>query len=338
MLSSGAVIQSGHNIKTLCNFVLQQNHTMNVTDEYEQESPSVFSKAWNDTDVVLVVEDEEFHVHRSILSLQSVMFKTMFNGLFKDATKERIELKDDKAEAMLLFLKLLYPPNILDHFNADGDTNEVNIDDENIFDILELADKYQAVSIIRQCMAEIKHLKPETTMRLFPYAVRYDLPLGKIYDVISRRISTNKLENFAPQLNQLHGVESFYDQCLLKKCRFLENLATQAYTTILCLVKEVVSRNKTVESVYCTTGSFLQSLSAADFERTTICKCCYKAYKDTILGKYVFSSASRVISMGPRIRGVHEGFDSVNFQDTTITSLKLMSLLNSLYHITLKSK
>ena len=62
---------------------------------------NIFSQPWNDSDVVLVVEDKEFHVHRSILTLQSEVFKVMFKGNFEDATKDRIELKGDKYEAML---------------------------------------------------------------------------------------------------------------------------------------------------------------------------------------------------------------------------------------------
>ena len=84
----------------------------------ENEKANVFSKPWGNSDVVLVVEDKEFHVHRCILSLQSPVFSTMFNGSFKDSTQEKIELKDDEHEAMLLFLQLLYPANMLDDSNG----------------------------------------------------------------------------------------------------------------------------------------------------------------------------------------------------------------------------
>ena len=95
--------------------------------------------------MVLVVEDNEFHVHRYILSLQSPVFKAMFNGNFKDSQQDKVELKDDEYEAMLLFLQLLYPSNMLDEGN-------VSINDENIFLILEVADKYGAINVIKQCM------------------------------------------------------------------------------------------------------------------------------------------------------------------------------------------
>jgi hypothetical protein len=184
------------------------------SDESEnREEDNIFSQPWNKSDVVLVVGERTFHVHRAILSLQSPVFTTMFNGNFKDATQEKIELKDENCEAMLQFLKLLYPNNML-----DGDKGEVGIKDENIFKILKIADKYAAVNIIKQCMKETKSLKPENTLRLLPYAVGHQLPLDGLYGIIARRVSIGQLEKYAPEL----GNDSIYQQCLVTKCRYLE--------------------------------------------------------------------------------------------------------------------
>ncbi len=110
---------------------LKLSSNEDVKDETEEsdEDNNIFSKPWEDSDVVLVVEDNEFHVHRYILSLQSPVFKAMFNGDFKDSQQDKVELNDDKYEAMLLFLQLLYPSNMLDEGNA-------SINDENICSFL----------------------------------------------------------------------------------------------------------------------------------------------------------------------------------------------------------
>ncbi|XP_028396754.1 kelch-like protein 3 [Dendronephthya gigantea] len=190
-----------------------------------------FSKPWRRSDAVLVVESKELHVHRYILSLQSPVFEAMFNGNFKDATQERIELKDDDYFAMNEFLKLLYPTIML------GD-EIVEIDDDNIFDILEIADKYTAIDVIKRCMNEAGNLEPENTLRLLPYAARHELPLEKILDVIARRIPTETLENFAPEIRD----NSVYIKTLQRKCRFQENVINDKNTMLLYLLKKYVDR------------------------------------------------------------------------------------------------
>ena len=67
-----------------------------------------FSEPWEDSDLILVVENEKFHVHRQILSIHSSVFKAMLNSQFKEATAKEIPLPGKKADEMLEFLKQLY--------------------------------------------------------------------------------------------------------------------------------------------------------------------------------------------------------------------------------------
>lgn len=78
----------------------------NVDAEVEDINP--FSEPWGDSDLVLVVEDKRFHVHRPILSLHSPVFKAMLNTEFKEATADEIPLPGKKANEILSFLKQLY--------------------------------------------------------------------------------------------------------------------------------------------------------------------------------------------------------------------------------------
>ena len=82
-----------------------------VTVEAEQEKQKIqhcFSEPWEDSDVILVVEDEKFHVHRVILSMNSPVFKAMFKSQFKEATSNEVSLPGKKAYEMLVFLKKIY--------------------------------------------------------------------------------------------------------------------------------------------------------------------------------------------------------------------------------------
>ena len=74
----------------------------------EQIEGHPFSEPWEDSDLVLTVEDDTFHVHRQILSLHSPVFKAMLNSQFKEATATEIPLPGKKPNEVLDFLKALY--------------------------------------------------------------------------------------------------------------------------------------------------------------------------------------------------------------------------------------
>ena len=63
-----------------------------------------FSEPWEDSDLILEVEDEKFHVHRVILSINSSVFKAMF----KSDSRKSIPLPEKKASEVLDFIKQLY--------------------------------------------------------------------------------------------------------------------------------------------------------------------------------------------------------------------------------------
>ena len=73
-----------------------------------QELSHRFSEPWEDSDMILVVEDEKFHVHRLILSINSPVFKAMFKSEFREATGNEVLLPEKKANEVLDFLKQLY--------------------------------------------------------------------------------------------------------------------------------------------------------------------------------------------------------------------------------------
>ena len=248
---------------------------------------NVFSQPWNGSDVVLVVQENEFHVHRYILSLQSPVFKAMFEGNFKDAQQDKNELKGDKYEAMLLFLQLLYPQNML----VEGG---VSINDENILQILEVADKYAAINVIKQCMKETERIRPEISMRLLPYAARHELPLENFFSVIARHISTDKVETVSPEL----GDQSIYINTLLTKCRFQESVVQQAGATILYLLQKLVAaeqiaKNRNIQSLLTQSVECVphKPLEVKNFKKARECENCLEAYRKHFIDEYVYQTS-----------------------------------------------
>ncbi|KAK2570678.1 hypothetical protein P5673_004365 [Acropora cervicornis] len=85
-----------------------------ISEQQEKESvegvaKNPFSEPWEDSDLIFVVEEEKFHVHRQIMSIHSPVFKAMFTSVgFKEATATEIPLPGKKADEFLPFLKLLY--------------------------------------------------------------------------------------------------------------------------------------------------------------------------------------------------------------------------------------
>ncbi|XP_044178614.1 uncharacterized protein LOC114952312 [Acropora millepora] len=67
-----------------------------ISEKQEKESvegvaKTPFSEPWEDSDLIFVVEEEKFHVHRQIMSIHSPVFKAMFTSVgFKEATATEI--------------------------------------------------------------------------------------------------------------------------------------------------------------------------------------------------------------------------------------------------------
>lgn len=69
---------------------------------------NIFSSQWEDSDVVFVVEETKFHVHRVLLSLMSPVFKAMFNSSFREKGQTEIPLPGKEANVFLSFLLIVY--------------------------------------------------------------------------------------------------------------------------------------------------------------------------------------------------------------------------------------
>ena len=100
-----------------------------------------FSKPLNNSDQILVVEGQEFHIHRTVLGLWSPVFNTMFNSDFKEAAQDKIELPYKKADIFRSFLLLLYSP---DDMNLPENTWMTEENYQELLLILKYIREYQA--------------------------------------------------------------------------------------------------------------------------------------------------------------------------------------------------
>jgi hypothetical protein len=198
---------------------------------------NVFASPLNGSDMVLVVEDRELHVHKWILTTQSPVFKAMLEGHFQEASQDKITLKEKEYKSMVQFLKLLYPSSMF------GGTMSP-LDDERRLSILALAEEYQCVNLIEQCIDEAK-ITPENVLQILPYAVNYHpTALPKLYDVINWSAPTSKLEEVLPKLESKVKEISRSHTMLLTKCRFLESGIVEMQDAMISVICDLLKQKK----------------------------------------------------------------------------------------------
>ena len=106
--------------------------------------PPDFSEPWKFSDVVLVVEKQKFHVHRSTLSMWSPVFETiMFTSEFKERNMNEIPLPGKKASEIKELLLIIYP--------TLSQTGWKAVTNENCYFLVELAEEYQMDAIKQMC-------------------------------------------------------------------------------------------------------------------------------------------------------------------------------------------
>ena len=91
-------------------------------------------------DVHLKASKEVFSAHRIVLAASSDYFHAMFAHGMKESNQEVIELKDESISAAALKI-------VLDSIYG----GDLQVNDENIFEVLVAADHLQVTSVVQQC-------------------------------------------------------------------------------------------------------------------------------------------------------------------------------------------
>lgn len=129
--------------------------------------PHYFSKPWKLSDVILLVEEEKFHVHRAVLALSSPVFEKVFSSEFQEKGKNEVTLPDKKASEVEELLLMLYPS-----------VAEKQITEENCYFLVNLAHEYQIGAIVRRCedfMVELVKTRPKDCVIAMIFAQKYEL-------------------------------------------------------------------------------------------------------------------------------------------------------------------
>ena len=129
-----------------------------ATSSESSAVPPDFSEPWKCSDVVLVVEDQKFHVHRYTLAMWSPVFEKMFTSEFKEKKSCEIPLPGKKASEIRELLLIIY-------FNISGKAWKT-VTDQNCYFLVKLADEYQMEEIFKRCEGVLVNLassKPDNT-------------------------------------------------------------------------------------------------------------------------------------------------------------------------------
>ena len=91
-------------------------------------------------DVRLKVGEDVFPAHRIVLAANSDYFHAMFTHGMNETNQEVIELKDENVSAAALKI-------VMDSIYS----GDVQVNDENVFEVLLAADHLQVTSVVQQC-------------------------------------------------------------------------------------------------------------------------------------------------------------------------------------------
>ena len=127
-----------------------------------------FSQPWKLSDLVLVVEEERFHVHRAMLAFWSPVFEKMFTSEFQEKAANEVPLPDKKASEIKEMLLHIYPS-----------VGERAITEENCYFLFKLAHEYQMEAIVTKCedfmVNKVKVKAKESVLADLVFAQTYEL-------------------------------------------------------------------------------------------------------------------------------------------------------------------
>lgn len=92
------------------------------------------------SDVILQVEDKQFHAHKAVLACRSKVFGAMFKHELKESQTNTVEIKDMEPATMISLLQYIYTGNI-DDFSV-----------EKAQALFSAADKYCLEELAKHCV------------------------------------------------------------------------------------------------------------------------------------------------------------------------------------------
>ncbi|XP_074614406.1 kelch-like protein 26 [Acropora palmata] len=159
-------------------------------------------------DVRLKVGEDEFAAHRIVLAANSDYFHAMFSHGMKESNQEVIELKDENISvaAMKIVMDSIY-------------SGEINVNDENVFEVLTAADHLQVTSVVEQCC---KYLETELV------ELGFDIQFYCRVIMVADRLGLKDLK----ETTQRKMASMYKDIC--EKEEFLTDMNADILSALLC--------------------------------------------------------------------------------------------------------
>ena len=240
-------------------------------DKPGNASPTDFSEPWKLSDLVLVVEEQRFHVHRGTLAFWSPVFERMFTSDFKEKNSDEISLPGKKASEIKELLQIMYPS-----------LEEKVITSDNCYFLLDLAREYQTASITRKCedflVSAVKTRKEKDVLDVLIVGQNYELQtLIKSCVYEARRLSLKELKQHIKRSeidpdNYVQITEGIIERLEKQWKEVKSNCSQKLHDLSICLYNHARSKGKVpcVQSMYMydrwaprpvpTTDQYLQAL------------------------------------------------------------------------------
>ncbi|XP_008556025.2 speckle-type POZ protein B isoform X1 [Microplitis demolitor] len=118
------------------------------------------------SDIVLVVDNRKFLAHKAILMARSAVFFAMFSNAMKEQKENEVNIPDMNPDIFEKMLEFMYTDEITD------------IDDNDIVDLLDAAEKYQLPSLKELCeRLLIQSLNIDNAIKFMAVGDRYHTEL-----------------------------------------------------------------------------------------------------------------------------------------------------------------
>ena len=156
------------------------------------------------SDVTIFLEQKEFRVHKFMLALRSPVFSAMFKHNMKESKQNIIEITDIDQDIMEIILEYIYTGTLKD-IDDEADRLFIAADKyaleglrimcskvliekisiENVFQMFELADQYQA-NDLKECVLDYISNHREEVMKMPEYKLISNMPFFSIRQIVTR--------------------------------------------------------------------------------------------------------------------------------------------------------
>ncbi|XP_020899579.1 kelch-like protein 30 [Exaiptasia diaphana] len=221
-----------------------------------------FSSPWHFSDVVLIVEDTKFHVHKSTLSMWSPVFERMFTSEFAERTAEEIPLPGKHVNEVEVLLKLIY---------SYGKVQTVS--DENYHFLLELAEEYQMEKVRAFCSEYLSYnIQESNSIHYYKIADRFNLKDVMILCIEEARYRTSLIMEDDQEFEELRP-EVKLEICI-ERIKELERTLNEYAKTCSSLVEKVYKEvaDSALAAIECDNHPVHRTGSREPFKMS--CKCC----------------------------------------------------------------